>query len=293
VIADKITRVIPLVPTTTAPRPGLLAIPVRAYRLARIPLIYLRMGRSVADAWRAVKLRLSSTGVGARFRRQGLQTLHLRALGEPIAVRPATSDFSVVRQIYELGEYEPARAWTLPPGSTYWDLGGNIGLATLYFDSVFPGLRILAVEPDHENRQVLEQNCRHLIESGRMTVREAFVAAADGAAGIDRGDEAWGFKKIDAAPGAAAIPCLSVRTLLSQTGHEQIDLLKCDIEGSEIELFKNCAPWIGRVRHLIVETHDPYSVHALYDDLRRAGWDFDITYDSQGNGFGLCFLRRK
>lgn len=269
-----------------------LAIPARAYRLLRIPLIYLRMGKSPADAWRAVRLRLTSTGAGRRFTRPKLQSLHLRALDHPIQLRQGTSDFFVVRQIYEQGEYDPVRRWQLPAGATLVDLGGNVGLATLYLDALFPGIRVLSVEPDEANRRLLESNCRHLIDSGRMTVVGAFVAARDGSAGIDRGDDSWGFKKVEAPAAGEVIPCYSVPSLLARAGIDTIDLLKCDVEGTEAELFKDCAPWIGRVKHLVVETHAPYRLSDLYTELRAVGWDFELTAQREDPVTGVCFLKR-
>jgi hypothetical protein len=35
-----------------------------------------------------------------------------------------------------------------------------------------------------------------------------------------------------------------------------VDLLKIDIEGAEIELFKCGAPWLSMVRHIAIELHD-------------------------------------
>lgn len=271
----------------------LLAVPGRAFRLVQIPLIYLKMSRSKGDAWRAVILRLTSTGPGRRLARHKVQTLHLRVLERPIRLRQGTSDFFVVRQIFEQGEYKPVRRWSFPPGARLVDLGGNIGLAALFMESVFPGLNVLSVEPDEGNRQLLESNCRHLLDAGRMTVVGAFVGAEDGSAGIDRGGESWGFKKVAPPAGGEVIPCLSLPTLLREAGIDQVDLLKCDIEGTEVELFKNCAAWIGRIRHLIVETHAPYKLKDLHAELRRAGWDHELVAEREDAGTGLCFLKRK
>jgi hypothetical protein len=147
----------------------------------------------------------------------------------------------------------------------------------------------------------LEANCRRLIESGRVVVVGAFVGACDGEATIDRSGESWEFRKGDAPPADAAavhevIPCLSIPTLLRRAAVDdgsRIDVLKCDIEGSEAELFAACAPWIGRVERIIVEVHPPYSLERLYADLRRAGWDFDVTAEFQREPYPLCFLTRR
>src|SRR5204863_5459192 len=57
--------------------------------------------------------------------------------------------------------------------------------------------------------------------------------------------------------------------------HGPIDLLKCDIEGAEQDLFAHCAPWIARIQNLIIEVHPPYTKALLLADLRSAGGDFD------------------
>jgi heterodisulfide reductase subunit A-like polyferredoxin len=81
-------------------------------------------------------------------------------------------------------------------------------------------------------------------------------------------------------------------TLLARRGLSRIHLLKCDIEGSEVELFRTCASWIARVDHLIVETHGEYRLANLYADLRAAGWDFEILSERQRSQTGVCFLKR-
>jgi hypothetical protein len=83
-------------------------------------------------------------------------------------------------------------------------------------------------------------------------------------------------------------------TLLARHPMDRIDLLKCDIEGSEAELFANCAPWIDRVRNLVIEVHPPYSPALLHQHLRAAGWEFDVCDEQQrGPEFFLCALSRK
>ena len=63
-----------------------------------------------------------------------------------------------------------------------------------------------------------------------------------------------------------------------------IDLLKCDIEGSEAELFADCQAWINRVRNLVVELHQPYSAGQFCEDIRRGGGVFEIYHRAPVNG---------
>lgn len=221
-------------------------------------------------------------------------SLCLRAAPDPIWCREYSSDFLVLSEIFEQGEYRQVGDWGLPPDATVIDLGGNIGLATLYFSTLMPRMRAVVVEPDADNCRMIEHNCRRMIAEGRLQISQAFIAAEDGAAAIDRSGRSWAFKKGGPAEkGTEAIPCLSMQSIVKMSSFETIDLLKCDIEGSEQEVFADCAAWIGRVRHLIVETHDPYKPADLYRDLRKAGWDFELISENPSAHVVVSAMRRK
>jgi FkbM family methyltransferase len=215
------------------------------------------------------------------------------AVADPVWIRCKSSDFFVLKEIFEDGEYGSIQQWNLPLNATVLDLGGNIGLASLYFASALPASRIVVVEPDHSNCISIARTCKKIIASGRMQIIEAFVAGFDGEAGIDRNARSWAFKMTDQPPALATerIRCVSIPTLMSEFKIETIDLLKCDIEGTETQLFANCKTWIGRVNHLIVETHAPYKLADLFQNLRQANWDFEILSQLQEDKVGLVFLR--
>jgi FkbM family methyltransferase len=263
-------------------------------RLAAVSCKYWRLYRSATENGKVFLLRLAATGPGRRLLSRKEVHVTLRSMPQPVYVRRATSDILVLHEIFELGGYGLAREWQLPPSPVILDLGGNIGLATLYFASIFPAATVIVAEPEPANLRILELNCRHLIADQRVKVAGAFVGASDGVAGIDRGGESWEFRKVDLAKAAAEpIECLSVPSLLRRSGAARIDLVKCDIEGSEAELFGSCRDWITQVRFLIVETHRPYTLEALYGDLRQAGWEFKVWKDWEGEEIGQCFLERR
>jgi FkbM family methyltransferase len=248
---------------------------------------------SLRDRCKAFLLRVAATRPGRRVFGGRVYSLNLRGLGEPIYVRSGTSDFLVVSEIFEQGAYRSAETFDRFTDSILIDLGANIGLSTRYFASLFPAARIIVVEPDRANRELLELNCRSLIEAKRLTIMEAFVAATDGRAGIDRRNDSWAYRKIEPIHSTdESIECVSLTTLLERNRIEKIHVLKCDIEGAEAELFDGANAWINKVRYLIVETHAPYSLAALYGDLRKAGWEFKVLRESNGVEVSQCFLER-
>jgi hypothetical protein len=64
--------------------------------------------------------------------------------------------------------------------------------------------------------------------------------------------------------------------LLSLAGATCIDLLKIDIERSEIEVFNSGASaWLDKVRNICIELHGPDCERAFLNAL--ADFDYDVT----------------
>lgn len=93
-------------------------------------------------------------------------------------------------------------------------------------------------------------------------------------------------------PGDESVPAMTLPQILASCEvHGPIDLLKCDIEGAEAELFAECADWIDRVRNLVVELHRPYSSQEFLSHLECAGGSFQVYHQrSLEDGSALIFL---
>jgi FkbM family methyltransferase len=274
----------------------MFAAPVRLYRRAAYCFGSESIYPGFTDRVKGVLLRLAAEPRRGKLLKGSGRTysVRLRDLPSPVYVRRGTSDFLVLRDIFEDGEYEQAELFNLPADARILDMGGNIGMSVLYFSRLCPQSQLIGVEPDPDNLRMMEMNCRGLIDAKRATLVRAFIAASDGQAGIDRSDDAWGFKKTDgpAPAGGETVPCISIPTLLAKSGWDRIDLLKCDIEGAEKEVFAGCDPWIGKVQHLIVETHPPYTPDNLFADLKRVGWNYKIVHQNLYTPSPRIFLSR-
>lgn len=216
-----------------------------------------------------------------------------RQLAQPVTLRMGTSDILVAREIFCNSEYAGVLACDMGERPTIIDLGSNIGLAVLYFHSLMKAALVLAVEPDETNMRLLEGNCTHIAALNQLKTKLAFVSRENGKAGIDRTRGEWGFRKIDhPANSGEEITCVSMSALIEEFDLGIIDLLKCDVEGAEREIFASCSPWIGQVRNLLVEVHPPYSLKELYADLKSAGWSHEILEEQKTAGNSLCLLKQ-
>jgi FkbM family methyltransferase len=132
------------------------------------------------------------------------------------------------------------------------DLGGNIGLTSLWLDSCFQPRKLVAVEPFPENARLARKNLAQSV--GEVVIVEAAAGSSDGfadfSAALDsnRGSVSFGTN------GKTRV--VSIPTLLQETGiGHRIDLLKVDIEGGEAELFSKNFEWLDGVQNIIVEFH--------------------------------------
>ena len=67
---------------------------------------------------------------------------------------------------------------------------------------------------------------------------------------------------------------------------DTIDLLKCDVEGAERELFESCSSWLPHIRLASVECHHPYTQEDLLSALRANGVDVDVLSSESTPEFG-------
>lgn len=132
------------------------------------------------------------------------------------------------------------------------DLGGNIGLTSLWLDSRFQLRKVVVVEPFSENVRLARKNLSQ--SRGDVVLVEAAAGSSDGfadfSAAVDsnRGSVAFG------TTGKTRV--VSMATLFKEVGiGPRVDLLKVDIEGGEAELFSRDLEWLDDVQNIIVEFH--------------------------------------
>ena len=213
-------------------------------------------------AWWTLRL-LGARGVayaalGKALKRSFRMRLHHPLARHPFVVRCPSSDIPTYEQIFLKQEYDFR---VRRPPQVIVDAGANIGMASIYFASRFPEARIIAIEPEDSNVELLRRNTR---DYPNVTVFHGALWGRDESLNVvDRKFGKWGFMTeaaTDPQPTDATVTQrtrgISVPTLLEEHGIQKIDIFKIDIEGAEKELFEDSGAWIGRTNALIVELHD-------------------------------------
>lgn len=199
----------------------------------------------------------------------------------PILMRIGTTDCRVAQEILIDGEYEIASGLKLPEQPTVIDLGANIGVFLHFAARRWPRARLIAVEPDVENFAMLERNAQAI---GGQTASDLVRACVGGERGFTRllpNSGEWAISMGEVGE-TGDVQVLTMADLCRDHGVERIDLLKCDIEGAERQVFADCSEWIHRVQNLVIEIHEPYPLTGLLADLERNGRPFTLLAQSRG-----------
>jgi FkbM family methyltransferase len=219
--------------------------------------------------------------------------------GLPLTLR-SLSDWDVFSEIWVSGEYDGPIQRTLEQASAHGpvrivDLGANVGLFSLRCmelrNSHDPqqSLEIVAVEAVPRIFQILERNLR--AREGNPASRNVSVSLHQGLVGKKSGmgqiyDQSYGCAnavvpanaKTSILPfrGAHAVPSayLDLESILPPKA--PIDLLKCDIEGSESVFLASYPEILSRTRLLAIEFHP---LHCQVEECRQmvtaSGFELD------------------
>lgn len=206
----------------------------------------------------------------------------------PIYVRNNTTDVLVYKSIIEGAEYD---FFVEKEPEVIIDAGANIGLASVFFANKYPNAKIIAIEPEESNFEMLKKNTAsysniHLVKAALWHS----ICELDLFGGYDD----WGFrlgmdKKESRLKKQHLTKTVTVDKLIEDFGINKIDILKIDIEGSEKEVFNNSSAWIGRVNSIIAELHENiikgcnkafYKISKKYNGICKHGEYVYLTKDN-------------
>ena len=212
---------------------------------------------------------------------QAQQRIRVRKLKHPVLFRPGTSDLYVLREVLIDKVYD-----VVEPSDPSWilDCGANVGYASLFFLSRFPNCKVLAIEPEPGNFDLLSANLKPYQD--RATALRAGVWSHDATVRISenryRDGAAWSTQIEEChSEEPQGISAISIETLISQFNIERISLLKMDIEGAEAVVFADCHTWLRQIDNIIIELHNDSMFGNATDVFFRAieGQGFDTVRD--------------
>jgi FkbM family methyltransferase len=183
----------------------------------------------------------------------------------------------VYNEIFVHGEYDRALGRALEAAAAHAqpihivDLGANVGFFTL---RAVQQLLERGLEPGRFVITAVEADAGRVKEFEARIFREnklsRNVRLTHGLVGKRSGEaELHGDSLFRRELRGVTVPFVDLDSLLSNA--PRIDLLKCDIEGAEAELFESSSEWISKVRILAVECHGAFTAERFLDALASNG----------------------
>ena len=180
-------------------------------------------------------------------------------------------------------EVDLARLETEEPLKTIFDVGGNFGQSALKFAHAFPHAKILSFEPVPDSFRGLVARTKKM-----PNIQPFNIGFGDkpGLYEIQIQPDSQGntLATKSSAKGAIQVRLETVDAFASDNGIKQIDLLKIDVEGFELQVLEGASGMLrdGAVRHIFAEcvfAPDAVYPHTDFFDLHRAL-----------SGFGFCIV---
>ncbi|TSC80414.1 MAG: FkbM family methyltransferase [Candidatus Peregrinibacteria bacterium Gr01-1014_25] len=174
--------------------------------------------------------------------------------GMTIIGRPFSVDRAIINEEWLDRCYDPnalGLSWDWRSCRTIVDIGAHIGTFTLFAAAHAPGARIVAVEPEPSNAQLVRRNIGVNRLGGRVELVEAALGAADGSATLHvtfarSGSGGHSLIRYEEASTSVTVPVVCLASLFQRHGIDVCDVLKIDCEGAEYDALYATPPDILR-----------------------------------------------
>jgi FkbM family methyltransferase len=163
------------------------------------------------------------------------------------------------------------------------DCGANIGIAILFFKTLYPDCEIVAFEPNSQTFEALSDNVRDNNLSG-VTLHHCAVGASDGTATFyaEPDDPGSALSSLFVERGRTPSEVVHIVRLSSYIT-APVDFLKIDVEGAELDVLRelHAAGKLAMVREMVIEYHHHIrstddNMSVLLGVLENAGFGYQL-----------------
>ncbi|NET73646.1 MAG: FkbM family methyltransferase [Sphaerospermopsis sp. SIO1G2] len=241
------------------------------------------------NGWEMVSYLRHPKPISKAILRNGTTIVHPEKLG-------------LVEAIIELWHekaYFPKDFYTPKTDDVIVDLGANIGLFTLQAAKLNPDARIFSFEPFPENFSYLYQNISNFGLDNVMTYqyaisnsyRQDFFQQTSSRSLDHQLVNGYEDNINDSSADLFSVEVIPIDAIFDIANIEEIAMLKIDIEGSELDIFKSISDSIlKRIKLLAIEYHDNLRPGTLDIIRSKLKYTHDIrNIPSNLSGCGLLF----
>lgn len=133
------------------------------------------------------------------------------------------------------------------------DCGANIGASSYFFDKVYKKSKLICLEPDKRNFELLIKN---IIDTDIDKINKAVGSSIEKFKMLRTSEDPRAFSAVASEDGE--VQSTSINEILSNYSDDKYEpfLIKIDIEGGEKNLFEANLEWINKFKIIIIESHD-------------------------------------
>ena len=197
------------------------------------------------------------------------------------AILTGSQVFSNLREIWVRDVYLKDDFLSVPRNGLVVDLGANLGVFSVLALAQHDSVRVIAVEPSLSMLESLKKCVSANGWSARTTPIRAFIGnfTETQKAALRQGSD------------YANAPTITESELISRSTISKIDLLKCDIEGSEFFLLHPDSRLLAMTDRLAIELHKwGGDIQVFLNHLTAIG--FEIGRVEWGHGCCIALCRR-
>jgi FkbM family methyltransferase len=220
------------------------------------------------------------------FRRGGAFAYTIRSGGPRVVVRHGGGDPVTLGEVFHEHHYEPPPELAALRPSRIVDLGANVGYFGAFALTRWPGVSVVAYEPDPANAAVHARAIELNGLGDRWELRRVAAAARSGSVRFEASGDALAHASSE---GDLVVPTEDVLPLLADA-----DLAKIDIEGGEWELLGDPRFAAAPPRCVVMEHHphpaagaDPRTT--ALSRLRAAGLTEAVSIFARSDGYGMLW----
>ena len=177
-----------------------------------------------------------------------------------------------------------------------FDIGANIGIESIRFRRLFPFAKIISIEANKENYEILEKNLnsdKNILtlniavwnEKTKLKLKKFSLENSE-----EFSYEKFNNTKINEEQ--EIVDADTIKNICDNLSIPDIDILKIDVEGAENFIFDNSSDlWISKVKVIIIECPDkdfPFTTMKIFDTFKRN----NLFFKTYINGENFVFIKK-
>lgn len=233
--------------------------------------------KASADVSTFIRLLGNTKRLSLSFQKRCLQNekpsfykLNLNKREQLVLLRTYAGDIAIFYEIFWQKAYEKFPI-NFSEFKTIIDIGANIGLASLFFHSVAPNAKILAIEPEQHNFELLQNNISNTACAEQIKAINAAISNQDGELYLKTERFAYN-TAVSHKQQEKVVRSISLNTCIQEYKLAKVDLIKIDVEGFEHQIFSSNLGWLDKVDNIIIEIHSTKDYITCIDTLVQKGF---------------------